>query len=133
MATRSNIISVLIPTLTLIPLGFSFSSVINILCKSIELAPTLPLFSHTLVFLVGISLSVPAVALSLLINCAGMTSSELVWFLETLTALNGDGVGPDCSGGDGRGDDECLPLAVVVEDIPDLYADFGGPPETSLG
>lgn len=47
-------------------------------------------------------------------------------------AFNGDSGGPDCSGGDGRGDDECLPLTVVVEDIPDLYADLGGPPTETI-
>ena len=40
------------------------------------------------------------------------------------TLLNGDAEGTDCSGGDGRGDDDCLPLPIVFDDVPDLKTDL---------
>ena len=122
-------------TFRLIPFGFSLSRLINILCKSVGFAPILllrPITSRdTLVALDGISLSKPAAALSLAATSLGVASSVCALLLGIFTALNGDVVGPDCSGGDGTGDDECLALtAVVLNDIPDLNANLWGPPPT---
>lgn len=112
-----------------IPLGFSMSKVINIFCKSVGLAPLLPLptvFRAVVVPLIGISLSELGAGLSLLVTWKGTISSALAWLFEIFPVLNGDDGARDCSGGDGRGDDEYLPFTVVVADIPVLYADLGG-------
>ncbi len=99
------------------------------LCKSIGLAPNFllcPGVSCTaLVVLVGISFSELAAAFSLFITLLGKRSST-AWLLRIFTFPNGDAGGPDWSGGDGRGEDECLPFVVVVEDNPDLWMDLEG-------
>lgn len=116
------------PTFKLIPFGFSMSKVINMLCKSPGLAPTFllrPDVSCTvLVVLVGISFSELSAAFSLFITLLGKRSST-AWCLGIFTFLNGDTGRTDCSGGDGRGEDECLPFAVAVEDNPDLWTGLG--------
>lgn len=102
---------------------------INVLCRSIDLAPVfalLPGVSLTALFaLIAFSFSEPAVVFCLPIICDGKISSRL---LEIFTAPRGEEVTAVCSGVDGRGEDEGLPLVVVAEDNPDLMVDFGSPP-----
>lgn len=115
----------LVPTFKLIPLGFSMSSVINKLCKSVGLARPLPLpaVSVAALVLIEVSLSKLGVGLSLIMTLEGIVSSALARVLDIFSIPNGDA---DFSGVDGRGDDDGLPFAVVTDDTPDLNADFGG-------
>jgi hypothetical protein len=109
-------------------MGSIFFPELGIVCP---IAPTFllrPGVSRTApVVLVGISFSELVAAFSLLFTWVGSRSSTVAWLLGILTLPSGDAGGTDCSGGDGRGEDECLPFVVVVEDIPDLWTDLGGP------
>lgn len=113
-----------VATFKLIPLGFSLSIPTNILCKSVGLATIFPLFPTdsriVLVVPVDISLLELALAFPLLITKGGVMSSTLAWLFELFTVLDGDTGEQDCSGGDGSGEDDGLPLAAVVDDITDL-------------
>lgn len=100
----------------------------NMPCKSVGLDPLFPLppgrFLIALFVLAGISFSEIALVSCLPIICDGTASS---WLLGAFTPPSGEDEAARGSGGDGTGE-ECLPLEVVVEDNPDLWVDFGGPP-----
>lgn len=113
------------------PLGFSISKAINILLKSVGLAPELPLppgVSHTaLLLLLGISFSELG-GFSLLFTCTGVTSSVFTWFLTIFPDPSGDARVPDCLGGEDRGEAERPAFREAVEAPADLMVDLGGPP-----
>ena len=114
-----------------IPPGLSIRREISMLCKSMGLAALFPLPPRVsliaLLVLVRISLSELATVSCLAVVCDSITSSVI---LEIFTAPSGEDEGADCSGGDGTGEDECLPLVEVAEENPDFIVDFGGPATT---
>lgn len=121
----------LLHTFKLIPFGFSKSKAYNIPCKSVGLAPTFPscpsVSSTPFAALVGISFSL--LAALILAGCRGLISSAITLVLVVFADPNWDIGAPDCSGGDGTGEDDSLSLEAGTDDMPGLYVDFGGPTE----